>query len=187
MSVIFRETSITEINNQESQTAQLLATINAAPLPTITDATSLTQAQAYQKAFINQQCGQKIDGGFYSYAEGEKNADGTYKMLLYKSDANHREQLGLLYNLVQFHTQGLFTSLSCTWKDASLENEPCHAVTDACITQLFAEMGQHLLWCKLTSDALIEQIAAATTVDVFKAIVFTDEPAPTTPTATTKS
>lgn len=134
---------------------------------------------------INTIAGEKIDRGFYSYAEKTTNADGTYKMLFYKSDSNHREQLGLLYNLVQFHAQGLFTDLKCSWKDANQEDLPCHEITDAVATQLFAECGQHLLWCKKESDTLVQQVTAATTVDAVNAIAWPDEPTPTAPAETT--
>jgi hypothetical protein len=181
MSVNFRQTSIATLNEETDKNSQLLATINAAPLPEVTDGTDLSQVQAYRKALINQQYGQKIDGGFYSYAEKKQDSSENYEMLLYKSDRNHREQLGLLNDLAAYHKQGEFTAVKCTWKDASEEDEPCHEVTDDCVIQLFAEMGQHLLWCKLTADELVKEITAATTVDSVNAITFPDESVPTIP------
>lgn len=139
------------------------------------DPSSLMSAQQYKITQINATADEKINNGYYSYAEGATNADNTVKALLYKSDISH--QLDMLGELTQAQTGN-----ECTWKDASIIGS-CHVVTAAVVQQLYKEMVDHIKWCKTTADKLCGEVMAATTVDAVNAITFPDEPAPTAPVA----
>lgn len=150
-----------------------VATATGTPnvVPVVVDIVAL---RANKIAEINKICGEKIDSGYYSYAEGTKNSDGTYRALLYKSDITH--QLDMIGMLTIAQAGG-----TCTWKDASIIGE-CHEVSADVIKQLYTEMVSHITWCKTNADKLCGEIMTLTTAEQINGVKFSDEPMPTYPT-----
>jgi hypothetical protein len=119
---------------------------------------------------INAKCADLIENHFYSYAEGQ--------LLRYKFDIYHQMQISSLGAYATQHKLlNITPPIEISWKDASIDG-PCHVFTDDQMIKLASDAAVHYRWCKTTSDNLVANAQACTTLEEINAIVFPEEPAP---------
>lgn len=150
--------------------------LNPATLEDVLIVPDFSESVQQKKNQIDSDCANKINAGFYSAVEQSKDSSGVIQKLLYKCDLTHQLNFGYYINtLIPAHKQGTMTSVSCTWKDASVEG-PCHPISDTIAQFLYTLMGLHVQWCRTTADSLKDQVNNAKTIDDVSSISFPDEP-----------